>query len=63
MTEPTDPTQLMQLPPMTREEIGNLMACVDAVVRGKGLEAAETCLALAGKLAKATPVEEPAASE
>jgi hypothetical protein len=57
MSDKPEPTQLMQLPTMTRAEIANLVACVDAVVRGKGLEAAETCLALAAKLSAATPIE------
>lgn len=51
-----DLNELMQLPPMTRGEIGNLMACVDGVLRGQGLQVAETMLALAAKLAQAKPI-------
>ena len=60
MTDQPDPDEMMQLPPMKRSEIGNLLACVDGAVRGQGLQAAETCLALAAKLAAAKPVAEPA---
>ena len=57
---PPDPDELMQIPPMKRSDIGNLLACLDGAVRGQGLQAAETCLALAAKLTAATPVAEPA---
>lgn len=54
--QPLDPNELLQLPPMKRSEIGNLMACIDGMIRGQGLQAAETCLALAAKLTTAKPV-------
>lgn len=53
-----DPNELLQLPPMKRSEIGNLMACIDRVLRAEGLAAGDL-VALAAKLATAEPVSEP----
>ena len=58
MPEPTqpDPNELMQLPPMKRSDISNLMTCVDLMVRSQGLMWAQNGLELAGHLVAAAPV-------
>lgn len=54
-SEKLDPTELRTLT-LTNAEIGNLLTCVDGALRGQGLQAAETCLALAAKLSAAKPI-------
>lgn len=51
----SDPNELMQLPQLTRGEISNLMACIDTVVRGQGLNVAKVLAALAEKVGQAVP--------
>lgn len=51
--------ELLQLPPMTRADIGNLIMCADAVRRSCKLEEVSTIMALIEKLAAAQPVSSP----
>lgn len=57
---PLDPNELLQIPPMKRSEVANLVACVDAVLKSEGLKAAEICSGLAASLLMAKPVAAPA---
>lgn len=50
-----DPHQLMQIPPLTRAEIGNLLVAANETLKLKGLDAG-TLVALADKLASAQPL-------
>lgn len=50
-----DPNEMLQLPPMKRSDIANLMACIDRVLRAEGLAAGDL-VALAAKLSEAKPV-------
>lgn len=62
-TEPAfDPNEVVQVPPMTRAQVGDIMRCIDGVLRGLGLDAPETCFALATLLTQAVPVAKPEAT-